>query len=277
MATTLMRRVLDALMPHGAIWRPKLNGYMDGLHNGMAANMQVVHDFIAQLANIRNPASTPILSDLETEYGISSSDGLNEAQRRLILRSRMYSRGNKGQYWVLQNAINLAGFTGVNVIPNDPPVNPVTFISGTSQMCCRGSNAYAGYYTGASAPPYSAFAAVYGGLLIVNGSQYANVPTIVGCGSGLVSCHPIYPNQVNSNLCGSFMYFSPSALTWGPPLEPHKWPLIFFIGGTATYDGTGHIIALTQCSIPASRMAEFISLVLHFKPIHSWAALIYSN
>jgi hypothetical protein len=274
-----MRRVMDSLMPPGAIWRPRIGGYMDRLHDGLAAAMQVVHDYLARIGSVRNPLQTPVLGDLEREFGVSPSDGISDSTRRATLASKMFTRGLRGQYWVLQNALTQAGFIGVTVIPNDPAVNPAPFITGNAQMCCGGSNAYAGYYLGAAPPsgPYNAYAALYGGLLIVNGAQFVNTPQIVGAGSGLVSCHTIWLNTLNTNICGSFSYSRSQTLNYGSPGEPYKWPFVFFIAASATYDGSGHVLTLTQCTIPSARMSEFMSLVLHYKPIHAWAALIYTN
>ena len=274
-----MRRVFDALMPPGAVWQEKKGGSQDNLHQGMANNLQTVHDFIAQIAYVRNPSLTPVLADLEREFGVSPSDGASIAQRQAVLQWRIYSRGNKGQYWVLQNAINLAGFTGVNVIPNDPAVDPNPFIQGSAQMSCGSTNSYCGYYLGAAPPggPYNAFCALYGGTLVVNGAQYVNNSKVVGCGSGLVFCHQIWPGLLNSNICGTYVYSQAQIVNYGPPQDYWKFPFVFFIGGTPTFDGAGHLTALTQCTIPRARMAEFITLVLHFKPIHTWAALVYTN
>jgi hypothetical protein len=266
---SLMRRVLDSLLPPGAIWRVKKGGYMDKLHEGMSANAQTTHDFLADVGHVRDPARTTALPDLEREFGVTPSDGMTDATRRAVLGSKMFSRGLKGQYWVLQNAINQAGFVGVNVYPNDPAVDPGPFILGTAQMVCGGSNAYAGRS--------DAYAARYGGVLIVNGAQFVNTPRVVGCGSGLVSCHTFWAGQLNTNICGGFTYSQATALNYGAPVESYRWPLVFFLAASATYDGSGHITALTQCSVSSARFSELSTLILHYKPLHSWAALIYSN
>ena len=242
---------------------------MDLLHQGIAENSQAVHDYLEDIGNVRNPSGTPILDDLEREFGVTPSDGMSDATRRAVLATKMFSRGLKGQYWVLQNAINQAGFTGITVIPNNPAVDPTPFVTGAAQMVAGGYNGYAGRT--------DAFAAFYGGMLIVNGPQYINTPNVVGCGSGMVSCHPIAAGLQNTNICGSFFYSQSQILNFGVPIEPYKWPFFFFIGGTPTFDGSGKLTALTQCTIPLERMNEFLSLVLHYKPQHSWGALIYSN
>lgn len=277
-----MTRVLRSILPPGPIHRSKRNGSKWGLEEGLGANLQAMHDFAQAVSWVRNPALTPILTDLEAEFGVSPSDGATVAQRVAVLNSRMFSRGNKGQYWVLQNAINLAGFTGIQVIPNDPAVNPLPFVTGSPQVVAGPigtglGTQYAGYYTGGSAPPYAAFAATFTpGTLIVAGAQYVNQPTVVGCGSGLVSCHTIWPAQVNTNICGGYSYSQSQALNYGVSTEPYKWPFFFFLAQSATFDGAGHVTGLTSAMIPKGRLVEFTSLVLHFKPIHSWGVFAYS-
>ena len=75
MALTLVRRVLMLSMPPGAIWRAKRHGNMDNFHEGLALKCsRVVHDNVAVMSNVRNPALTPVLSDLEMEFGVAPSD-----------------------------------------------------------------------------------------------------------------------------------------------------------------------------------------------------------
>ncbi len=264
----LARAALGADLPDGPAWQPKAGGNLDLLLSGVADALSDVDVVAEATAHVRDPMSTAYLDELEHEFGISPSPGLTDAQRRANLQQRKTARNLKGQYWVLQNAITAAGFTGVNVYPNDPAVDPSPFLTGTAQMVAGGSNAYAGRS--------DAYAALYGGVLIVNGSQYQNSPAVVGCGSGLVFCHPLYTSAYNSNLCGAYTYSQRVSILYGPPKEPVRWPLVFFIAGTATFNGDGSVATLTQCSVPTARLGELISLILRYKPLHTWAALIYS-
>jgi len=275
----LMRRVLDSLLPPGPLWNPKTGGSMDAFLDGVSDSLQSSHDFIAALAYVRNPYMTPMLADLEAEFGVSPSDGATTAQRQANLAWKILSRGQKGQYWVLQQALTLAGFTGAQVIPNDPAVNPAPFLAGTPQTWCGGFTSVCGYYTGGSAPPYGAFCASFGAnaMLIVNGNQFVNNEEYIGCGNSALQCHSVWTEQASMNGCGYFTYVNSIAVNWGPPSDYWRWPLVFFIAGGATYDGAGHVLTLAQCSIPNARVKEFISIILHYKPIHTWALLVYGT
>ena len=383
-APTLMREVINALLPPGSLWSPAPHGmpggghfddYLDGIGDGLQA---ILDSMLTPIGHIRDPLSTPYLSDLEREYGISPTPGTTDAQRRAILLYRKVTRGLKGQWWVLQNAINTAGFAGITVIPNDPSVDPTPFVTGAAQMVCGGYNAYCGYFTssaggsvilitfksanysqyqllgpgetpgatpgillqgppGASFPssggavavttvipptpadaysqyillgpgempgnnpgfrsqgppnakltgsggqflaisPCLAFCALYGGTILVNGAQYQNNPAYsCVCGNSSMYCHTPWAGTFNANECGAFVYNQKIISQYGTPGTPNEQKLVFFVGGTPTYNGDGSLATLTQAQIPAARLAELVSLILRYKPLHSWAALIYTT
>jgi hypothetical protein len=378
-----MREVINALLPPGSLWAPAPSGtpggghfddFLDGIGDGLQA---IVDAILTPIGHIRDPLSTPYLSDLEREFGITPSPGVTDAQRRAILLYRKTARGLKGQSWVLQNAINTAGFTGVNVIPNDPSVDPTPFVTGSSQMCCGGYNAYCGYiqtvisggvvlitWTPAAStyallgpgeipgnqpafksqgppgvslpgrggafsvttvsypqppaysqyillgpgetpgkapllksqgPPgvsvgaggggitafasyYGAFCALYGGEILVNGAQYQNNALYTcGCGETGMYCHAIWPATVNNNMCGSYTYTQATLSQYGVPATPNEQKLVFFVGGTPTYNADGSLATLSQAQVPGARLAELVSMILRYKPLHSWCALIYTT
>ena len=368
----LLRDVLDSLLPHGAAHEVAPGGNLDSLYTAIAKFLEGIHDQGTSLQYIRNAAGTPILSDLEQEYGILPSPGQTVAQRQAILQYHKVKRGLSGQWWVLQNAITSAGFTGVNVIPNDPAVAAAPFLSGVAEAWCGGGNTCCGFYTvtggivlityysafspyvllgpgetpgaqpafksqgppnakqaasgaqysitvvtlpnapvastyillgpgerpgnqpslKAQGPPGASFTAASGpinlpllyeafccsstsGQLVVNGQQYQNAGTVLGCGSG-IQCHQIWPATVNNNLCGSFVYTQRVLSQFGPPQEPGRYGLVFFVAGAATYDSAGHVLTLTQASVPTARVQELATLILRYKPLHTWCALIYS-
>ncbi len=390
-----MREVINALLPPGSIWSPAPHGtpnggHFDDLLDGIGDGLQsIVDTMLTPLGHIRDPLSTPYLDDLEQEFGVSPSPGTSEAQRRAILLYRKVSRGVKGQWWVLQNAINAAGFTGVNVIPNDPSVDPTPFVGGAAQMVCGGYNAYCGYFTSSSggsiilvtfqstnystyqllspgqmpgnqptaeqaenyppqfgpttppgasiirtpggsvavttvippppadavssyvllgpgkmpgsAPgtrtqgppnakaagqagqflavtPILAFCAQYGGTILVNGAQYQNNPAYsCVCGNAGMYCHTPWAGTLNTNVCGAFIYSQALTSQYGTPSTPNEQKMVFFVGGTPTYNGDGSLASLTQAQIPAARSVELVSLILRYKPLHTWAALIYTT
>ena len=59
------------------------------------------------------------------------------------------------------------------------------------------------------------------------------------------------------------------------PVLPESWPFLFFVAGDATLNpSTGAIIALESGEVPTERHMEFKDIILRYKPLHSWAALI---
>jgi hypothetical protein len=367
-----MRNVLNALLPEGRAHAPVVPGNpLDEFYEALAAALQLDHNDFQTLVSIRNPYTTPILSDLEREYGIMPSAGQIIAQRQAILQYHKTARGLSGQWWVLQNAINAAGFTGVNVLPNDPAVNPAPFLGGTPQAWCGNATSCCGYFSSGAGgvvlitytpsgsaylllgpgespgtqplfksqgpanatvrtsggffsfstftvptvaaysqyillgpgetpgsqpafesqgPPNANYAksggvttvtSVYtavcssptNGQLVVNGRQYQNAGAVLGCGSG-IWCHPVYAGQYNNNECGSFVYAIQLLSQFGPPQDPGRYPLVFFVGGSATYDAAGHLLTISNCNVPTARVQELATLILRYKPLHTWAALL---
>jgi hypothetical protein len=276
---TLMRQNFDALLPPGAAYQPVDDGGMDAVHGGVSDSGQAVHDFLAQLADIRNPYRTSILSDLEYEFGLASDPTKAIAQRQAVLAAQMYSRGGKGRPAVLQAQLNAAGFGQCIVYPNDPAVDPRPFLTGVFQIYAAGNRAYAGYYL--SGPPlYLAFAGQFSFCtLIVNGDQYQNNPQYVCAGyypgsAGYVQCET--PTTFTRNYCGAYFFQGKNPIPWGAPASPGKWPLVFFVAASATKDGNGYITALTPANIPAASVAEVKRIILKYKPMHSWCVLAFN-
>ena len=91
----ITREMINAFLPPGAIWTPKEDEDFDKLLEGMADNAEAIRAFLLQLADIRRPSAAPIelLSDLETEFGITTNTNLTEAQRREQLASIKFSKG----------------------------------------------------------------------------------------------------------------------------------------------------------------------------------------
>ena len=120
--------MIDALLPPGAIWTPKDGGGLDALLDGLAANNGFTIDFLSGLAHIRNPYKTVMLYDMEKEYGIRRNVLKTEDERRKSLAAAIYDRVSDGALSTMQAKLDQAGFN-VFVHENDPPVDPITFIS----------------------------------------------------------------------------------------------------------------------------------------------------
>ncbi len=117
------RMTLNALWPKGSFWVPAEDDDYDELLDGVAENTQVVKDDLSDLADIRNPMKTTVLSDLENDYGIIYSAGATETERRQALKGFMFNRSTSGAYDQLQDKLQESGFD-VLVIPNSPPIDP---------------------------------------------------------------------------------------------------------------------------------------------------------
>ncbi len=256
------RRVIDSLLPPGRFWTPAPGSDYDKLLDGMAANSDAVKADIDKLAHIRNPYRTPVLSDLEKEYGVIPAPHATDAERRDRLAVFMRKRKATGAWDEMQAKLQQSGFD-VYVHPNDPAVDPNIFLTQAFQMVAGGSNAYCG--------GVDAFCAQIGGELLVNGDLYESRPNYVNrCDVAGVCCGAdVYAGEFDG-------YKSALVdVTYAIPTDPGYWPLIFFVGGAATRDATtGALTAIASASIPNERRLEFRRIILKFKPMHAWGGLI---
>lgn len=264
---TVSRRVYDALLPEGKIWEPKVGADFDLLLDGMGYNAEEVRVFNEQLAYVRNPQKTTMLSDLEKEYGISYVGILTEQERRNNLQVKKISNDIDGTDYDLETALNLAGFD-VQVHVNSPAADPAIFLDQAFQMVAGGDNAYAGFIP-VSGPPSTAFAGQIGGELLVNGALYDQIPAYIMQADGAIA----YAGNDDA-LAGRFDSLQLIPIEYEIPADPGYWGLIFFVGGDATRDGSGYLIDIEPGIIPIARELEFKRLILKYKPLHSWAALI---
>jgi len=150
------KTVIESLLPRGSAWVAKSGGSFDGLIEGLADSYQNLRDGIDQIARIRDPEQTPILSDLEHEYGVVPDSSLTATERRDVLKGVVYAKPGMG-YDHLTNELHKAGFTDLFAYENDPLINPDFYTDGTwSAWCggedsfCGGEEAYCGYASGGS-------------------------------------------------------------------------------------------------------------------------------
>jgi hypothetical protein len=123
----LSRAVIDALLPGGSLWVPESNGGLDCLLDGIAGNAESVREFLHTLAHIRNPLLTPLLDDLEREFGIVPTDLLTEAVRRQRLAAVKSATSGDGSAAWMEDRLQAAGFD-IYVHVNDPVADPNDFI-----------------------------------------------------------------------------------------------------------------------------------------------------
>lgn len=254
-----MRAVIDTLYPDGSIWRPAPDGDFDNFIDGQAANSEVIRAFLAELKNIRVPESTTFLDDLEREFGVLTNANLTDAQRREQLTPLVFDRGSTGSVDAMQNALDNGGFT-VQVHENSPAVDPDLFLDQFFDMHADGGTAFAGNET--------AFAGRNGGELLVNGEIFSTeriFTAVAGAAKAFAG---------SDFTAGEYDDLARIKIEYEIPDNPDDWPMVFFVGGDAIRDGNGELTSIAQATVPAIQENEFKRLVLKFKPIHSWAALI---
>jgi len=254
------RQILDSLLPSGAVWSPKFEGDLDKYLDGQADNYDPILTFLRSLSEIRNPSTTPLLEELEREYGLAKNDSLTEAQRRAFLESFIFGAEDSGTPEDLERRLQDAGFD-VFVYANDPAQDPLVILDQAFRMVAGGSNAFAGRQ--------DAFARRQGGELIVNGDKFKQVPDYLTTAGG--------PNSSAGNssfIAGKFDEVTSVKIEYVVPSNPGDWPLIFFIGGPATFDIDGKILAIENIIQPAELRNEFLKIILRYKPLYTWGVSV---
>lgn len=257
MSKALMRAMLDDINARGPIWEPEIEGDMDLLFDGIADNLAEIWLFVSSLADIRNPLKTPMLSDLEREYGVPTNLLLSEATRRLRLAGIVYARSDNGTEDDLQAALRNVGFD-VYVYQNSPAVDPDPFLNQAFQMVAGGDNAYAGRA--------DAYAGQTGGELLVNGDIFKTTKVYTSVAGNLYAGAGHGAGEYDNLLIEKIDYTVPT--------DPKDWPLVFFVGGAVTMAGQGAIISIDNAQVDIAREDEFKTTILKYKPLKTWAALI---
>lgn len=254
--STLTYKILKSLLPKGPAWFPDPDGDFEKYIQGQSDNYDDPIEFLGNLSNIRDPLKTPVLDDLEREFGNSKNENLTEDERRNFLNSYIFSSKGSGTINDLQDRLTEAGFL-VTVYSNDPAQDPEVLIDGQFQMLAGGGNAFAGNI--------DAFASRIGGELIVNGDKFKTVPnfnSVAGGGNA-------FAGNVSFS-AGTFNDLSILPIIYPTPTNPADWPLVFFIGGAATFDIDGKILTIDQVIQPKELRSEYLKILLRYKPLHTW-------
>ena len=212
------------------------------------------------MAFIRECQNTPILSDLEKEYGLQSNDKLSLQERIDRLCSAKTSRSGYGADY-MQDKLQQAGFD-VQVHINNPPVDPDLFLFEAYKIHCNdNTNAFCGNQ--------NAVCGGIGGSLIVNGDFFTETQELsVTAGSEFAV------SGSDKALCGRIFNVLRELVTYTIPNDIGYWGLFFFVGGDATRDGSGELTAIEPAEIAVARREEIIRLIVKYKPSHSWAGFI---
>lgn len=197
--------ILRTLFPKGPIWAFKAFGDADKLIETIGDVKETIRTFLKSIAHTRTPSLTPVLSDLEREYGITPASGLTEAQRREILAGYVYAKADNSSADDLQARLHAAGFTELFVYPNDPIVNPSYYSSGIWSAVCNHEDTICGNQE------------CYCGQLGVGGYVLANGPVYDATGN-------LHEYEI--------------------PTGSETWPMVFFVGGAKAETVTGYIVFL---------------------------------
>ena len=252
-----MRQTIDTISPDGAAWSPAPGGDFDKFLNGRAANWETIRLWLSDLNSIRNPHTTPVLADLEREYGVLTNLSLTEEQRRAQLSPLVFNRGSTGAADALQTALQDAGFD-VQVHENSPAVDPAIFLNQQFQMVADGAAAFAGNQ--------DAFAGRVGGELLVNGDIFVTEKSFE------VTAGNLYAGD--GQTAGEYTDLIRTKIEYPIPTDPDDWPMVFFVGGDATRNVGGELTDIELASVPSEQESAFKRIILKYKPIHSWAGLI---
>lgn len=271
----ITRALLDGLTPDGSAFRPAPGGALDLLYSGVADNWEAVRAAMQGLGAIRDPYATPVIMELEREFGIVTNTSMTLAQRQAVLAAAKFQRNQGGTAAALQAALDLAGFgaggSGLKVFGNSGGADPRNYVNGIPYLQAGATTA--GY---AQAGGGHAFAGISGGggTLVVNGYQYGvNVPAYFGAGMTGVSGYGYAGNNLAFSGYYTQLGLGYYAVTYPVPADSGYWPLFFFLAPSATgYPGT--ITAMTYAQIPALRQQELLALICRYKPIHTWAIIM---
>lgn len=254
------RKIINALMPEGIVWTPKFDGDLDKYLDGQSDNYDSILAFLRQLSKIRDPLTTPLLEELEREYGLSKNDSLTEDERRAFLQSFVFNSEDSGTPEDLERRLQDAGFD-VFVYANDPAQDPAVILDQAFQMVAGGPNAYAGRA--------DAFAKREGGELIVNGDKFKQVPDYITVANGGTA----FAGNASFK-AGVFNSIRSVKIEYVIPTDPGDWPLLFFIGGAVTRDIDGKIIGIEKVLQPKELRNEFLKIILRYKPLYTWGVSV---
>jgi len=236
MANAVIKAAIKALLPEGALWMPAEDEDLDKFLDGVSENWDTARKFLYDIGFTRDPLLTPLLDELEREFGILPDFDLIEYLRRQQLSALKNDRTDAyATAQDLEEFLNNAGFD-VQVHKNSPAVDP----------------------------------ALFPGDILVTTRIYDTLPAyLFQCGGATSFCGHI------DAACGRFDDYIYNDFEYILPTDPKKWPLIFWVGGPATRDpGTGALTSIAPADVPLNRKNRFIEFILKTKPWFTWAILV---
>ncbi len=261
MSSTFMKKFVDLVYPKGPAHEAKEGGDMDLFREGIADNIDTIRTDVQNTAFIRNPSKTTIFDDLEREYGIAQNANLSLAERIEILKSSRYKKATTGNDDDLQTILDNSGFA-LNVYnnsPDGPASDPAIFLNQLFVM-------QSGDLTNDFAGQDDAYAGRVGGQLLVNGDTFEQRPNFFGAGE-------MWAGNDNA-VAGYFTELIQTLIEYDIPTDPGDFPLVFFVGGAATFAGDGSLLTIEQGEVPSAQEMQLKNIILKFKPLFTWCGLI---
>lgn len=258
---SFMRKFIDLVWYKGPIHEPIPDGNYSELRDGIANNIDTIRDSVKATAFIRNPEKTPIFTDLQREYGQSGNANLSQDEQIRLLKQARYRRRTNATDDDLQKILDDSGFdlTVYNNSPDGPAIDPAIILTQNFQMQAQnGTNYYAGNT--------EAYAGRLGGVLIVNGPIFTQAPAYFGCGD-------VWAGNDNAR-AGYFEKLFQILIKYDIPTDPDDWPLVFFVGGDATFAGDGSILTIEQGFVSNEQREKLENIILQFKPQFTWCGLV---
>lgn len=277
--------ILQEIFPNSVLFNPAPGEGLDQYFDGWADSDVTIIDFLTTLAHIRDPKRTAVLDELEREFGQVPNTALTEEFRRAYLDALKHSHVGNGDADFLQDRLQQAGFTNALVHENDPRADPRPFLDGGFLMMAGDTLSQAG--------ETNAIAGGFEGELLVNGDLFNSfVDYINRAGDTFSQAGELHMQA------GNFSGTIREPIEYKIPDDPLYWPVIFFVGGPATFAPplgaqmmagdtlsqagepdaqasffNGQITELEFIDILRVRRDQFRRLILKIKPLHSWAVL----
>jgi uncharacterized protein YmfQ (DUF2313 family) len=249
-----MKAVFEALLPPGSLWEPAPLLGFDQFLTALGKNANDVYEQMYELGNLRDPRTTPVLSDLEKEYGILTKTNLSEAVRRQQLAAIKYARPGTASDTDLQTILRNAGFD-VYVRRNHPPVDPADILATDYLLEAGEVDAFAG--------EPNAIAGLSGGELLVNGTIVRTSVDYEAQANGAA----MFADEPTA-IAGYFTDVTYTPVTYSIPVSSDLWPWIFFVTGqewgwlndwNAEYATTGQWENGTEGELRKNTDASFIN------------------
>lgn len=261
MALSLFRRVIDRAWLKGPAHEPVEDGNYAHWRDAQADNYETIRVDVKTLKFVRDPENTPLLDDLEREFGVNEDTNLTEAERRTLLKPERYKKATNASDDDLQTRLDNGGFnlTVYNNSPDGPAIDPAILLDQNFQM-------QAGDQTNDFAGQDEAYAGRLGGDLLVNSTILLQAPAFFGADD-------VWAGNDNA-VAGYFEKMFSTEVDYPTPTDPNSWPFVFFVGGDATFNPDGSIATIEQGFVPSTQQKKLETMILKFKPLFTWAGMI---